>query len=269
MIPKLKTENLRREYTRRRDGSSFVALDNVNLDIEANKFVALVGPSGCGKTTFIKMVDGLIKPSAGRILIDGREVSGPGRDRAMVFQEASLLPWRTVLRNVMYGLECQGRNSAADRQRAMDLIALVGLKGFENNYPSELSGGMQQRCNLARALAVDPEVLIMDEPFAALDAQTRELMQAELLRIWRETRKTVLFVTHQINEAVFLADQVVVFGARPGSVKEIIDIDLERPRQLSIKRDSRFTDYEDRIWRTIEQEGSKGLSASKQSFQDA
>jgi NitT/TauT family transport system ATP-binding protein len=254
---KLETRNLRMEYVRRRDGSRVVALDDVKVQIEPNKFVAIVGPSGCGKTTFIKIVDGLLKASAGEILIDGRNVDGPGRDRAMVFQEASLLPWRTVFRNVMYGLECQGRADSASRKRAEDLIRLVGLGGFEQNYPHELSGGMQQRCNLARALALDPEVLIMDEPFAALDAQTRELMQAELLRVWKETRKTVLFVTHQINEAVYLADRVLVFGARPGSVRDVVDIDLPRPRKLSLKRDPKFLTYEDRIWKTIEHEGSK------------
>lgn len=177
----------------------------------------------------------------------------------MVFQEPCLLPWRTVFHNVMYGLECQGRDDAASRARAHDLIKLVGLGNFENNYPHELSGGMQQRCNLARALAVDPEILIMDEPFAALDAQTRELMQDELLRVWRETQKTVLFVTHQINEAVYLSDQVLVFGARPGSIREVVDIDLPRPRPLSIKRSTKFLDLEDRIWGMIEREARQTM----------
>lgn len=260
MAVKLETRGLRMEYVRQRDGSRFVALDNVNVQIEASKFVAVVGPSGCGKTTFIKIVDGLIKPTAGQILIDGRQVRGPGIDRAMVFQEPSLLPWRNVLDNVTYGLECQGRADSASRIRARELIKLVGLGNFESHYPHELSGGMQQRCNLARALAVDPEILIMDEPFAALDAQTRELMQDELLRIWRETRKTVLFVTHQINEAVYLADQVLVFGARPGSIREVVDIDLPRPRPLTIKRSSAFLDYEDRIWAKIEREARQTMN---------
>ncbi|AMN41499.1 ABC transporter ATP-binding protein [Rhodoplanes sp. Z2-YC6860] len=260
MAIKLETRGLRMEYVRQRDGSRFVALDNVNIQIEDRKFVAVVGPSGCGKTTFIKIVDGLIKPTAGQILIDGRQVRGPGIDRAMVFQEPSLLPWRSVLDNVTYGLECQGRADSASRIRARELIKLVGLGNFESHYPHELSGGMQQRCNLARALAVDPEILIMDEPFAALDAQTRELMQDELLRVWRETRKTVLFVTHQINEAVYLADQVLVFGARPGSIREVVDIDLPRPRPLAIKRSSTFLEYEDRIWATIEREARQTMN---------
>jgi NitT/TauT family transport system ATP-binding protein len=260
MATKLEVTDLRMEYVRQRDDSRFVALADVNVKIEEKKFIALVGPSGCGKTTFIKIVDGLIKPTAGQIRIDGHLVRGPGIDRAMVFQEACLLPWRTVFKNVIYGLECQGRDNAESRARAHELIKLVGLGNFANHYPHELSGGMQQRCNLARALAVDPEILIMDEPFAALDAQTRELMQDELLRVWRETAKTVLFVTHQINEAVYLADQVVVFGARPGTIREVVDIDLPRPRPLSIKRSPKFLELEDRIWGTIEREARQSMA---------
>ena len=171
-----------------------------------------------------------------------------------------MLPWRTVFQNVVYGLECQGRDDDAARARAHDLIKLVGLGNFANHYPHELSGGMQQRCNLARALAVDPEILIMDEPFAALDAQTRELMQDELLRVWRETQKTVLFVTHQINEAVYLADQVLVFGARPGTVRDVVNIDLPRPRPLTLKRSPKFLDLEDRIWAMIEREARQTMN---------
>jgi NitT/TauT family transport system ATP-binding protein len=247
------------EYLRKRTGQRLLVLDDINISVDAGKFVAIVGPSGCGKTTFIKIVDGLLKSTSGQILIDGSPVSGPGHDRAMVFQEACLLPWRTVFNNVLYGLECQGRVDAEARARVQRLIRLVGLGNFETHYPHELSGGMQQRCNLARALALDPEVLIMDEPFAALDAQTRELMQLELLRVWNETKKTVLFVTHQINEAVYLADQVIVLGTKPGRVRDIVDIDLARPRPLSIKRDSKFLEYEDRIWATIEEEAKKNI----------
>jgi NitT/TauT family transport system ATP-binding protein len=259
MSVKLQAVGLRMEYSRRSSDDKLLVLDDVNVSVQAGKFVALVGPSGCGKTTFIKIVDGLLKPTGGHILIDGKRVSGPGPDRAMVFQDACLLPWRTVYNNVIYGLECQGRVDRDARKRIESLIRLVGLGNFEGHYPHELSGGMQQRCNVARALAVDPEVLIMDEPFAALDAQTRELMQIELLRIWNETRKSVLFVTHQINEAVYLADQVVVFGTKPGRIRDIIDIDLERPRPLSIKRDPKFLQYEDRIWAIIEEEARKNI----------
>lgn len=260
MPPKVQVSGLRMEYRRRSDAAPTVALNDVNLSIESGKFVALVGPSGCGKTTLIKIIDGLIKPTAGRVLVDGKTVVGPGPDRAMVFQDASLLPWRNVFDNVIYGLECQGRVTDASNQRVHDLLRLVGISKFAQHYPHELSGGMQQRVNIARALAVEPEVLIMDEPFAALDAQTRELMQQELLRIWSESRKTVLFVTHQINEAVYLADSVVILGTRPGHIKRIVDIDIGRPRPLSVKRDLGFLRYEDDIWATIEEEASKSMA---------
>lgn len=259
MVSKLVISGLRMEYRRKSDVTNTLALDDINLSINAGKFVAIVGPSGCGKTTLIKIIDGLIKPSAGRILIDGKAVSGPGSDRAMVFQDASLLPWRTVYDNVLYGIECQSRVTEEARRRVSDLLRLVGIARFSNHYPHELSGGMQQRVNIARALAVDPEILIMDEPFAALDAQTRELMQQELLRVWSASKKTVLFVTHQINEAVYLADTVVVLGARPGHVRRVVEIDLDRPRSLALKREPRFLQYEDDIWTTIEEEASKSI----------
>lgn len=240
-----------------------MALDQINLEVNEGEFVTIVGPSGCGKTTFINLCDGLLKPTAGHIAIDGKTVTGPGIDRGMVFQDSCLMPWRTVLKNVIFGLECQGMDNAEGIERAMGFIKLVGLQGFEEHYPHELSGGMQQRCNLARALTVDPKILIMDEPFAALDAQTREIMQAELLRIWRESGKTVLFITHQINEAIFLADRVIVFGSRPGRVKKMITIDLARPRDLSIKRDPKFLKYEDELWQLIEEEVKKTMLADQ------
>jgi NitT/TauT family transport system ATP-binding protein len=179
-------------------------------------------------------------------------VTKPGPDRAVVFQDPSLLPWRTVLNNVLYGLECVGVGRRESRERAERFIAMVGLRGFEHHYPYELSGGMQQRVNLARALVVDPQILLMDEPFAALDAQTRELMQEELLTIWAQAGKTVLFITHQIDEAVYLSDRVVVFSGRPGKVKDIIPIGIERPRKLRLKREPRFHKIEDQIWTLIE-----------------
>jgi NitT/TauT family transport system ATP-binding protein len=238
-------------------------LDQVNLEVNEGEFVTIVGPSGCGKTTFINLCDGLLKPTAGHITIDGKKVTGPGIDRGMVFQDSCLMPWRTVLKNVLFGLECQGLDNAEGVERARGFIKLVGLQGFEDHYPHELSGGMQQRCNLARALTVDPKILIMDEPFAALDAQTREIMQAELLRIWKESGKTVLFITHQINEAIYLADRVIVFGSRPGRVKKMIPIDLPRPRDLSIKRDPMFLKYEDELWQLIEEEVKKTMIADQ------
>ena len=242
-------------YWIERAAQPFLAVDGACLEIRGGEFVSIVGPSGCGKTTFLNAVDGLLPISGGMLELNGRPIAKPGPDRAMVFQQPSLLPWRTVLGNVVYGLEMQGHGSKSDRStRAMDLIKLVGLEGFENAFPTELSGGMQQRVNLARALAIDPDMLLLDEPFAALDAQTREFMQRELLRIWGETRKTALFITHDIKEAVYLADRVMVFTKRPGRVKTCVDIDLARPRELSIKRDPHFLEFEDLIWRSIEEE---------------
>lgn len=252
---KLRATNVSIHYWIERSASPFCAVDGASLEIYPGEFVSIVGPSGCGKTTFLNAVDGLQAISGGSLELNGRAIKKPGPDRAMVFQHASLLPWRTVLGNVLYGVELQGRGSKADRERrARDYIQLVGLGGFEYAYPTELSGGMQQRVNLARALATDPEMLLLDEPFAALDAQTREFMQRELLRIWGETRKTALFITHDIKEAVYLADRVVIFTRRPGRVKESLEIDLPRPRELSIKRDPRFLAYEDHIWGSIEEE---------------
>ena len=252
MNAKLEARDIRLDYVQPRTNTRLTALAGVNLKIMDGEFVAIVGPSGCGKTTFLSVVDGHVPASAGRILVDGEAVARPGPDRAVVFQDASLLPWRTVLGNVAYGLECLGVGAREGRKRAARFIDLVGLAGFEQHYPHELSGGMQQRVNLARALAVDPKILLMDEPFASLDAQTRELMQEELLRIWLQARKTVLFVTHQIDEAIYLADRVVVFSGRPGRVKDEIPVAIERPRALGLKREARFHAIEDRIWSLIE-----------------
>jgi NitT/TauT family transport system ATP-binding protein len=254
MSPKLEARDIRLDYLQPRTNTRLTALDGVNLEIAEGEFVSIVGPSGCGKTTFLCIVDGLLPATAGCILVDGQQTTRPGPDRAVVFQDASLLPWRTVLANVCYGLECLGIGKSEAKKRAAHFIDMVGLSGFEQHYPYELSGGMQQRVNLARALVVDPKILLMDEPFASLDAQTREVMQAELLDIWLRARKTVLFVTHQIDEAIYLSDRVVVFCGRPGKVKEIIPIEIERPRPLRVKRDGRFHAIEDRIWSLIEED---------------
>ena len=192
--------------------------------------------SGCGKTTLLRIVAGLEAASAGAVLLDGRAVRGPGGDRGFVFQSDNLLPWRSVFDNAMIGPEVAGRAGPAEKSRTRDLLKLVGLEGFENYFPRQLSGGMRQRVNLARALAIDPQILLMDEPFSALDAQTREIMQTELMRIWEKGRKTVLFVTHQIDEAVFLSDRVLVLARRPGRVQETVAITLPRPRTLAVKR---------------------------------
>ena len=265
MPVKLEAQRIRLEYHQPRTGARFLALDDVDLAIMDGEFVSIVGPSGCGKTTFLNVVDGLLPASSGRILLDGTVVTEPGRDRAMVFQDASLLPWRTVLGNVLYGLECQRTDAHSARERAQHFIEMVGLRGFEHHYPHELSGGMQQRVNLARALVMDPQILLMDEPFAALDAQTREVMQEELLEIWRAARKTVLFITHQINEAIYLSDRVIVFTARPGRVKQSVPIDIERPRKLAVKRDPRFLQVEDFVWNLIEDEVKKTMLADRTS----
>jgi len=251
----LSARGVRVHYWRSRAGSSLLAVDGVDLDVRAGELLAIVGPSGCGKTTFLNAVDGLVPLSGGSLTLNGVPIRGPGHDRAMVFQQPSLLPWRTVLDNVRYGLELQRRVSRGEAtRRSRELVQLVGLGGFEDAYPLELSGGMQQRVNLARALTTDPEILLLDEPFAALDAQTREFMQLELLKIWRQTGKTALFITHDIGEAIYLADRVVVFTARPGRVRTTVDIELERPRELRVKRSPAFAAYEDRVWSAIEEE---------------
>jgi NitT/TauT family transport system ATP-binding protein len=232
-------------------------LGGIDLSVHEGELVAIVGPSGCGKSTFLSAVDGLVKLTGGEIAVDGKPVAGPGPDRAMVFQQDSLFPWRTVSRNVMYGLELQNRLSKAEiRERAASLVELVGLSGFAENYPHELSGGMRQRVNIARALATDPELLLLDEPLAALDAQTREFMQVELLKILARAGKTALFVTHQIDEAIFLANRVAVFSARPARIKEIIAIDLPTQRSLEVKFQPRFRELQDHIWRLIYEESA-------------
>ena len=251
---KLEARDVVIHHRRQRYGDMLLAVDGVSCEIADGEFVAVVGPSGCGKTTFLNAIDGLLPITSGALALDGRPIVGPGHDRAMVFQQPSLLPWRTVMGNIAYGLELQGVSKPEAQDRARRFVELVGLHGFEESFPLELSGGMQQRVNLARALAVDPEVLLLDEPFAALDAQTRETMQHELLRVWNETRKTAVFITHDIVEAVYLADRVIVFTGRPGRVKEVVRIDLERPRELRIKLDPRFLAIQARIWESIRQE---------------
>ncbi len=236
-------------------------LRDVSFSVEAGEFVSILGPSGCGKTTLARVIDGLLQPDAGRILIDGVPVRVPGPDRAFVFQSDRLLPWRTVLQNVVFGLEVRGVPRAEREGRAAGLLQLVGLGSFAGAYPHQLSGGMRQRANLARALLVDPDVLLMDEPFASLDAQTREIMQQELLRIWSETRKTVIFITHQIDEAVYLSDRVVVMSARPGRIKDSFCIRLPRPRPLESKRTAEFMVHVDRIWRLLEEEVRETMRA--------
>ena len=230
------------------------ALTDLTLAVAKGEFVSIVGPSGCGKSTFLNIVLGLIKQDSGTLQFNGTPITGPGQERAMVFQEFGLLPWRTVVGNVELGLELKGTPAAERAQRAAELIKLVGLNGFESHYPHELSGGMKQRVGLARALATEPQVLLMDEPFAALDAQTRDLMQTELLQIWERTKKTVLFVTHSIEEAAYLSDRVIVMTARPGRTKEVLQIDLPRPRDYEMRLTPEFNEIKLRIWEVLKEE---------------
>lgn len=226
-------------------------LRDVSLDIHEHEFVSIVGPSGSGKTTLLRLAHGLLRPTGGTVTMSSRQVTKPSHERAFVFQSDSLLPWRSVLDNVAYPREIGGMKRGRARELAMEYVELVGLAAYTESFPAQLSGGMRQRVNLARALSADPDVLLMDEPFAALDAQTREVMQDELLRIWQEKSKTVLFVTHQLDEAVFLADRVIVLGAHPGFIKKEITIDIERPRALESKRSVKFNEYVEEIWELI------------------
>src|SRR6266436_6629020 len=225
---------------RTKDGNDIHALQDINLDIRATEFISIVGPSGCGKTTLLKILAGILKRSAGDVIMLGRSLTGPSRELGVVFQAPVLLPWRTVLQNVMVPVEVQKRDRAEFEVRARKLIEMVGLSGFENKYPSELSGGMQQRVGICRALVHDPSFLLMDEPFGALDAMTRESMNEELQRIWSESRKTILLVTHSIPEAVYLADRVVVMTPRPGRIVDVIPVDLPRPRTLGMQNTPEF-----------------------------
>jgi ABC-type nitrate/sulfonate/bicarbonate transport system ATPase subunit len=253
--PALVLRNLNKAITRP-DRDPFVIFRNINLSVSDGEFVSIVGPSGCGKTTLLRVINGLMPHSGGEILIDGRSAQEVDNELLMgfVFQGASLLPWRTSLKNVVLGLEGRNHDSKEAERTAQKFLDLVGLSGFETHYPHELSGGMQQRVNLARALAVNPRILLMDEPFAALDAQTRNFMQLELLRIWRETKKTVIFVTHMIAEAILLSDRVIVFSHRPGSIRSEVNVPLPRPRTMEMKSDARFLELEQILWKQIEEE---------------
>jgi NitT/TauT family transport system ATP-binding protein len=236
-----------------KDGTSLTALENIGLDIGRGEFVVVVGPSGCGKSTLLDLLAGLAMPSSGTLLLDGSPVTGPGVDRALVFQQYALLPWRTAQGNVEFGLEAAGiaRRERADRAR--HYLNLVGLGGFEQRHPHELSGGMKQRVAIARSLAYNPGVLLMDEPFAALDAQTRESLQDELLRIWERTGTTVVFITHGIEEAVYLGQRVAVLTSRPGRVKQVVPIDLG-PREGDLRSTPEFSKYRHEIWTLLHDE---------------
>jgi NitT/TauT family transport system ATP-binding protein len=243
------------------DDAGVLALDNLDLEVRDNEFLTVIGPSGCGKTTLLRIVAGLIPHDEGTVEIDGRPVKGPGPDRAVVFQNFALLPWADVLTNVGFGLRLQGVRKEDREERGMRYVKLVGLDGFERRLPKELSGGMQQRVGLARALAVDPEILLMDEPFGALDEQTRRLLQEQLLQIWEEERKTVVFITHSMEEAVLLADRLVLLSPRPGRIDRILEVPLPRPRSGAIERSQAFVDIKESVWDHL-----RGMQLEEQGF---
>ena len=237
-------------------GRAVLALAEVSLDVHAREFIALLGPSGCGKSTLLYLIGGFLPVETGSIAVDGKPVAGPGPDRGIVFQHFALFPWKTVRSNILYGLERQGLPRAEREKRAQAFIDLVHLSGFEESYPSQLSGGMKQRTAIARTLAFDPSILLMDEPFGALDAQTRSLMQTELLGIWQRTPKTVIFVTHDVQEAVYLADRVAVMSARPGRIKAIVETRFGK-RDPGILRSKEFVEKVDEIWNLVRVEAIK------------
>ena len=231
-----------------------VALNGVDLDIHENEFVCVVGPSGCGKSTLLNIIGGLESPTEGQVLVDGKPVQGPGPDRGIVFQQYALFPWLTEEKNVQFGLKLQGKSNEEAEEIARKYLKMVDLEGFAKSYPKELSGGMKQRVAIARAYAVNPKVLLMDEPFGALDAQTRTQLQQELLNTWEKEQKTCFFITHDVEEAIILAQRVVVMCARPGRVKDIVDIDIPYPRDQETKMSPRFLELKNHIWSQVYQE---------------
>ena len=248
----LEASGVKKVYTK--NGQRLEVLDVDRFAVREGEFITVIGPSGCGKSTFLHIVGGFIKAEGGSIRVYGQEVSGPGPDRGMMFQEFALFPWKTVAGNVAWGLEVQGVPTAEIEAVVRKYLEMMGLAEFRNHYPAELSGGMKQRVALARVLAFDPKVLLMDEPFGALDAQTREVMQEELTRLWDRTGKTIVFVTHDIEEAVYLGDRVVVLTARPGRIREEVRIALPRPRALTIKKSVECHEYRNYIWDLIRSE---------------
>jgi len=239
------------------DGNEVLAIDEIDLKIKNQEFATLLGPSGCGKSTLLRVVAGLTKPTRGVVRLDGNLISGPGQDRGMVFQSYTLFPWLNVQENIRFGLEISGMPKAEQEQIAQEFIEKVGLKGFERTYPKGLSGGMKQRVAIARALANNPAILLLDEPFGALDAQTRALMQELLTQVWEELHKTILFVTHDVEEAIFLSDRVFVMTARPGKIKAEIDIPLERPRSYELKSTEAFLNLKKQALALIREEAIK------------
>ncbi|MEU2030260.1 ABC transporter ATP-binding protein [Nocardia amamiensis] len=265
---KLSLTGVHKQFVVRGSQERFTAIQDISLELREGEFLVLVGPSGSGKSTLLDLLGGLSKPTSGEILLDGKPITGPGLDRGIVFQQYALLPWRTARANIEFGLEAKGLRRKARRELAEHYLELVGLSGFGDRYPHELSGGMKQRVAIARSLAFDPEVLLMDEPFAALDAQTRESLQDELLRIWRATGKTVLFITHSIDEAVYLGQRVAVLTSRPGRIKAIVDVEIDRDAGGDIRSSERFRDYRHEIWTLLQSEVRRAASLERESLTD-
>jgi NitT/TauT family transport system ATP-binding protein len=248
----IRVKALSKEFGTVDNGNAAVlALSDIDFEVRDNEFVTVIGPSGCGKTTLLRIIAGLIPYQQGEVSIDSRPVTGPGPERAVVFQNFALMPWADVLGNVTFGLEVRGVAKGESEARARKLIKLVGLEGFERRLPKELSGGMQQRVGLARALAVNPQILLMDEPFGALDEQTRRLLQEQLLQLWERERKTVVFITHSMEEAVMLGDRVMLMTPRPGKVKEMIEVPLKRPRSRDVEKSPAFVEIKEYLWENL------------------
>lgn len=259
MTPKLQLRDIMMTFRTRR-GDEVIAVDNLSLDVNNREFLSIVGPSGCGKSTLLRVVAGLIEPTSGEVFLDGHLVKRPGADRGMVFQSYTLFPWLTVKGNVEFGPRLKGLPKSECSRLAQKYLEMVGLKGFENSYPKELSGGMMQRVAIARALANDPEVLLMDEPFGALDAQTRSIMQELLVNLWQQTPKTIIFVTHDIDEALFISDRVYIMTARPGRIKQVLNVELPRPRTFEMIITPEFIEQKKMVLDAIKQESLKAIS---------
>lgn len=258
-MSQIEATNVSIVYENPREKTELLALDGFTLSIESGEFLVIVGPSGCGKTSFLNAVGGLVEVASGQVLIDGKPVAGPGPDRAMVFQEYALFPWRNVRDNILFPLELRGKSKTGEAAELLNkYVQMVGLQAFEKNYPHELSGGMRQRVGLARALIAEPRILLMDEPFAAVDAMTREIMQEELLKILDHAKATVVFITHSIDEAITLGDRVVVMTARPGKIKEIIPVDFPKPRwKYDVRSTDEFVKMRDHVWRLLHEEAKR------------
>lgn len=257
--PKLELDGVTKQFAARGAHETFTAVEGIDLEVAAGEFLVLVGPSGCGKSTLLDLLGGLTEVTAGRILLDGNPIDGPGLDRGIVFQQYALLPWRTARHNIEFGLEAKGLPKKERREIAQKYLELVGLESFADRYPHELSGGMKQRVAIARSLAFDPEVLLMDEPFAALDAQTRESLQDELLRIWKATGKTIVFITHGIDEAIYLGQRVAVLTSRPGRIKTIVEVDIDRSVP-DVRSDAQFRSLRHHIWTLLHGEVERAQS---------